>query len=438
MTHLSVLEWDRVAVGDGGLTRCEADQLLASARVHSLGGVDGAQILTDHHRWLRSQQMVGVIAGDDCSLEILPKIDQLGDAQSLQGKARLRHRLVQMLDVALGLEIGLGRETALARQDETLLDILIRSFADRLTNEVRRGLPRQYLNHEDELPVLRGRLDIARQFTALAARADRLSCRFDVLSADTPLLQIMKTCVVVLSRYARREETSRRLSELRLALVDVSDVRPRELPWDAVAINRSNLRWRSLLNLAELLLRRNWQATHRGSSADARTGLTLLFPMNGLFEAYVSALLRAALAPLSYEVVSQGGFRHCVLELAADGAPARPLFRTKPDCLVRKDGQTVLVLDTKWKRLSTREQDAKRGVSQSDVYQMMAYARLYGCTRLMLLYPFHPDLERRGSLARHRINVDGADERLDIASIDIAAEKVDTVAALKELVLSIA
>jgi 5-methylcytosine-specific restriction enzyme subunit McrC len=343
-----------------------------------------------------------------------------------------------MLDVALGLEIGLGRDTSLGRQDETLLDVLIRSFADRLTNEVRRGLPRQYLTHEDELPVLRGRLNVAQQFTAMAARADRLSCRFDVLSADTPLLRIMKTCVVVLSRYARREGTIRRLSELRLALVDVSDVRPRELRWDSVTIDRSNLRWRSLLNLATLLLRRDWQATHRNSAAEARTGLTLLFPMNDLFEAYISALLRTALTPLGYEVVAQGGFRHCVLELAADGAPVRPLFRTKPDCLVRKDGVTVLVLDTKWKRLSTREQDVKRGVSQSDVYQMMAYARLYGCPRLMLLYPFHPHLEHCGSLARHRINVDGVDERLDIASIEISADKASTIAALKKLVISIA
>jgi len=43
-----------------------------------------------------------------------------------------------MLDVALGLEINLGRDTAMARQDETLLDILIRAFSDQLTNEVRR------------------------------------------------------------------------------------------------------------------------------------------------------------------------------------------------------------------------------------------------------------------------------------------------------------
>ena len=436
MTHLSILEWDRVPVGEGGFARREADQLLASARTHPLGGIDGASILTDHHRWLRSQQIVGVVAGDDCSLEILPKIDQLGDVGTREGRASLRHRLVHMLDVALGLEIGLGRQAAMARQDETLLDILIRAFADHLANEVRRGLPRHYLHCEDELPVLRGRLDVTRQFTTLAVRPDRLACRFDVLSADIPLLRIMKACVVALSRYARRADTRRRLSELRLALADVSDVQPRQLRWDAVTIDRSNLRWRSLLNLARLFLRREWQATHRDADLGGPAGVTLLFPMNDLFEAYVAALLRAALAPMGYEVVEQGGLRHCLFELAPDGSPVRPLFQTKPDCLIRKGGQTVLVLDTKWKRLAPAARDPKRGVSQSDVYQLMAYARLYDCARLMLLFPFHPDLERDGMLARHRINGEGVAERLDIAALDVVADRLSTVAALKDLILS--
>lgn len=435
MTHLSVLEWDRVAVGDGGFSRRQADHLLAAARSHPLGGAEGTNILIDHHRWLRSQQIVGVVAGDGCSLEILPKIERLGDAGSPEGRAGLRHRLVQMLDVALGLEINLGRDAAMARQDETILDILIRAFADQLTNEVRRGLPRQYLQCEEDLPTLRGRLDVKRQFTTLAVRPDRLACRFDTLSPDTALLQVMKTCVVFLSRHTRRAETVRRLSELRVALADVSDVHPQHLRWDKIAIDRSNRRWRSLLALARLFLRRDWQATHRANDQRDPVGVTLLFPMNDLFEGYVAALLRRALTPLGYEVVAQGGLRYCLNELAPDGTLGRPLFRTKPDCVVRRGGRTVLVIDTKWKRLTSAASDPKRGVSQADVYQLMAYARLYGSARLMLLYPHHAGLEAKGRLARHRINVEGADEQLTVASIDVAAGRLATVEALKSLTL---
>jgi len=137
----------------------------------------------------------------------------------------------------------------------------------------------------------------------------------------------------------------------------------------------------------------------------------------------------------SYEVVSQGGLRYCLNEIAPNGTLGRPLFRTKPDCMVRRDGRTVLVIDTKWKRLTAAGCDLKRGVSQADIYQLMAYARLYDSAQLMLLYPHHPDLEGQGALARHRLNVAGADERLTIASIDVAADRLATIASLKDLVL---
>lgn len=436
MTHLSVLEWGRVAVGEGGFSRRQADQLLASARSHPLGGSEGTNILIDHHRWLRSQQVVGVVAGEACSLEILPKIDQLRDSGSLEDRAGLRHRLVQMLDVALDLEINLGREAAMARQDETLLDILIRAFADQLTSAVRRGLPRQYLRFVDDLPTMRGRLDVTRQFTTHAVRPDRLSCQFDVLSPDMALLQVMKACVVLLTRYARRAESVRRLSELRVALTEVSDVPPHLLAWKLITIDRSNRQWRSLLSLARQFLHREWQATHRANDICDHVGVTLLFSMNSLFESYVAALLRRALASQGFEVVSQGGLRYCLNEIVPGGAPGRPLFRTKPDCIVRRDGSTVLVIDTKWKRLANAARDAKRGVSQADVYQLMAYARLYGAARLMLLYPYHADLEGPGALARYRVNAGGSEERLTVASIDVSADRIATIELLKALALA--
>jgi 5-methylcytosine-specific restriction enzyme subunit McrC len=437
MTHLSVLEWRHAKVGEGGFTRAQADQLLALARDNPMGGAEGTNILVDHHRWLTSQQVVGVIAGRDCSLEILPKIDRPGgieDGEARRSKTQLRHRLVQMLDVAFNLDIATGRETAIARQDETLLDVVIRAFANRLADEVRRGLPLRYADVEEDLPKLRGRLDVVRQFTTLAVRPDRLACRFDELSADTPILQVMKACVLHVGRFTRRVDTQRRLADLRLALADVTDVAASRLPSKTIHIDRTNRRWKSLLDLARLLIGRRWQATHKAESAGVPEGVTLLFPMNDLFEAYVASLLKRALAPMGFTCVEQGGLRYCLDELDEQDEPRRSLFQTKPDLLVRRDGQTVLIVDTKWKSVSANTSDAKLGVSQSDIYQLMAYARVYECPRLMLLYPFHDDLPRPGVLAQHRVRY-GSGERLSVATLDVSASRSSTIAALKELAL---
>jgi 5-methylcytosine-specific restriction enzyme subunit McrC len=90
--------------------------------------------------------------------------------------------------------------------------------------------------------------------------------------------------------------------------------------------------------------------------------------------------------------------------------------------LIRRAGVVTHIIDTKWKRITDRIDDPKQGVSQGDIYQMMAYAQLYRAPRLTLLYPHHPELgEEDGVHARHRIS--GHEAILETASIDVAKGK---------------
>ncbi len=92
-------------------------------------------------------------------------------------------------------------------------------------------------------------------------------------------------------------------------------------------------------------------------------------------------------------------------------------FLTRPDIIVSRQGVPELIIDTKWKRLATRGEDPKQGVAQADVYQLMAYGRLYRCPQVMLLYPHHDGLSQpeASSAASHR----GGDDRLSVATIQL-------------------
>ena len=83
-----------------------------------------------------------------------------------------------------------------------------------------------------------------------------------------------------------------------------------------------------------------------------------------------------------------------------------------------RQGEVVLIADAKWKRLMAKVDDPKQGVSQADVYQMMADGRLYRCRRLLLLYPHHAGLGPDAPVsARYRIGPsDSVDERT-VASV---------------------
>ncbi len=405
MIRRTVSEWGRIAygTGDGQIDEAAAVRLATVARALPLGGVDGSGILSLTRKDLRAGQAVGVLAAEGCALEILPKIDGLDDGGT-------RRQLVHMLAATYDLDVSAGAMTALDWQRHDLLEILIRLFAGMLTEAVRRGIPRRYIGHEENLGVLRGRLDATRQFTRLAASPQILACRYDALSPDIVLNQIMKAAVLRLLTLARSAEARRALRELAFVYADVATVSVEALRFDAVVLDRTNSRWRDLLVLTRLLLQGRFQTTSGGGTA----GFSLLFPMHELFEEYVARVLARALPGSGQRVVAQGGLLHC-LEDAASGARR---FRTKPDILVKRDSETTLLIDTKWKRLAPVVDDPKQGVSQADVYQMMAYGRLYRCPQLLLLYPHHARLgEVPGLLSRHRIV--GSDDELLVGTIDL-------------------
>jgi 5-methylcytosine-specific restriction enzyme subunit McrC len=408
LIRISRHEWEYLSVDDVGgadsVTRASADGLVAAARASQLGGPDGEAILVHGHRRLRMQQVVGVLATPTTTLEILPKIDGMGDAG-------IRTNLVHMLARVFDLEIADAGLTELGWQHEDLLEILIRLFCDRLFQAVHRGLPRRYVHCEEELPRLRGRLDVVRQFSVLAATPQRLACRFDELSPDIPLNQIMKAAVLQLAKVARASSNQRRLSELSYAFADVTSLPVLHLPWDHVVLDRTNQSWKTLLGMAELLLGRRFQTTTAGNAQ----GFALLFEMNTLFEEYVGRVLRDALRPSGLEVRLQGPINHALISQAG-----QLRFATRPDIVISRGSEAVLIIDTKWKRLKALSDDPRLGVAQADVYQLMAYGQVYRCNRVMLLYPHHGGLGPDEGLLSD-FGVKGADDmRLSFASIGLA------------------
>ncbi|PCD75555.1 McrC family protein [Pseudothioclava arenosa] len=413
MTAYFVQEWKSLPYGEGEgfIPEPLAAKLVTLANTSSFAGRGGGGVLEHRRHDLRARGVVGVLALPGCTLEILPKIDVGEKEGSAQETREIRKRLVHMLAVALDLKIETGRMTDLDWQRETLLEILIRIFCDKLTEAVRRGMPRRYTLHEDDLPTLRGSLDIPRQFTRHFANPGRLACRYDDLSEDIALNRIMKATITHLARMSRSAANVQRLRELAFVYAEVAEVQVSALRWDDVVIDRTNSAWQELYGMAQLFLRNRYQTT----SAGAGQGSALLFEMNTLFEEYIGRLVARALAGSEFRVTLQGGRLFCLTSLDDD----RAVFQTKPDILIWRAGQVAQVIDTKWKRISARIDDPKQGVSQADVYQMMAYAHIYKAPRLTLLYPHHAGLgDEEGVRARYRVT--GQETVLETASFDIS------------------
>ena len=116
------------------------------------------------------------------------------------------------------------------------------------------------------------------------------------------------------------------------------------------------------------------------SYSGSEVAYALLFPMESLFESYVTANLKKVVNPSEYTVSAQDRGYYLF-----DYPQHR--FSLRPDIVIRRrsDG-AIFVMDTKWKLLTDTPQ-LNYGISQSDMYQMYAYQKKYKSKNVTLLYP---------------------------------------------------
>ena len=400
-------EWDYLREGKEGLKSSHIDQLhlLAMLSARRLKLPEDA-VFSRIHKGLQAGQVVGILAIPGLTVEILPKIDY--------EQRSTRMALVRMLNVAYDLRIADGELTTLSKQHFDLLEILIQMFANRLLVAVRRGLPRRYLTHHDDLRLLKGKLDVTRQFTRLAVRTDLVACYYDELSPDTPLNRVLKATVLRLSGLSRSSTNIRTLNELKIRFDAVGN--SSNPLGERVRLDRTNNAYHELYHWAYLFLKGDYQTTSDGSMR----GFSLLFAMNDLFESFIGNSLKKVFAGIRGSRVLLQDSSHSALL----NENKREIFKLRPDVVIKTSNQRTIVLDTKWKRLVPKQDNTKFGIEQSDIYQMMAYAHAYQPSRLILLYPWHREFAGEVGILR-RWKIFGTNYPLDIAAIDIGClEKV--------------
>jgi 5-methylcytosine-specific restriction enzyme subunit McrC len=112
--------------------------------------------------------------------------------------------------------------------------------------------------------------------------------------------------------------------------------------------------------------------------------------MNRLFEEFVHRFLaryRGRILPQRWrDVHIRAQSRGRVIYLAEKLPDRQKAFQLVPDLLFTSpSGKPVLVIDTKYKQLDRSRRSL--GVSEGDVYQMLAYATRLECPQTLLLYP---------------------------------------------------
>jgi 5-methylcytosine-specific restriction enzyme subunit McrC len=338
---------------------------------------------TDGAFYLTPSSYVGVVTLDDLVIEVHPKIDV--------------DNLFFLLSYAL--DPGGWREgdpsLTQRRPDIEFSELLIWMLAEHSSRAVRRGLLSGYIEREDTLRTIRGRIRIGDQITRRYRAYPPIECSFDEFTYDIPQNRFLKAAVkVALASRQRHVRLSQALQQLRAIFETVSNERydPRQLP--QFSFTRLNSHYRRALGIARIIL--------AASELDLGTGPgranAFLFNMNRVFQDFVTIALREACGVSSRVLRAEQR-----IFLDADR-----WLRLEPDISWWEDRACLFVGDIKYKRESVE------GIPNADIYQTLAYAIAADLPEATLVYA-------KGEASPHDYTIDHAGKRVRVVALDLSA-----------------
>ena len=361
---------------------------------------------TRGYQSIKLSQYCGLVNLGERVLEILPKAGEHDD------RAQSRGVLLRLLRTSPDFPLHRQSSAGQAHHDAPLLEVFIRAFFDEVTSLMKGGLLRRYLEQEEDCLTVRGTILLNRQFSSLANRTDRIACRYDELTADNRWNRIIKAGLRAVRPWMHSLDLQRSWVELMAGFDEVTDIPDARHLLSGLRYDRQGNRYRPVVEWVERIL--------RFRSPDLRAGDKpapgLLFDMNRLFEAVVEQRMQVWAWERGWMVEAQDStsyLTHIVSE------PKRPAFKVRPDLLFTKRAQTVAIADAKWKhpKLSTRGFVLP---DQSDLYQLHAYASVFGCDQLALIYPWDEALDNAFETVLELPSTGEHQPRVTILCIDVS------------------
>lgn len=334
----------------------------------------GATLLqVDGRRSLKWDSYVGVVE-TPCGtrLEILPKHVETSDCKK-QSRALLR----KMIQALLNIKPREVSSADLELFDAPLSEWVMQQFLSELALLVKRGVRFDYHRIEEEQSFLRGQLNIVAQMRQPPGRQHRFQIRHNVFLPNCAENRLLKLALLRVAKTTQSASNWQLASELRAMLAEVPA--SQQVATDIPLWRQDRLmgHYQTIKPWCELILNQQMPIAVAGTWH----GMSLLFPMETLFEKYVVATLRRNLqvgvtltSPARSEYLCSHDNSH--------------IFRLEPD-LVLSHGDRRWVLDTKWKRLNKDSRKTNYDLNRSDFYQMNAYGHQYLDSQgeMILVYP---------------------------------------------------
>ena len=255
-------------------------------------------------------------------------------------------------------------DVAIESFDE-MYDLLAAILAKGIGIKLKQGLYREYINRQEELSVLRGKINMSGTIKNQLVHKRVLTCDFDDLSENNLFNQIIKTTVSLLLRNDTvKSKYKDDLKKKMLFFSNVHFLEPTSIRWSSIRFQRNNQTYRMLISICQLILEGMLMTTDTGeyrlaSFLDEQR-------MCRLYEKFILEYYNRHYPELKVSA-SQ-------IPWSVDDGVRTLLPMMQSDIHLQKDN-TVLIIDAKYYNHTTQVQYNKHTLHSNNMYQIFTYVK---------------------------------------------------------------
>ena len=322
---------------------------------------------------IKSNKYVGVIHYNGQKINLLPKIffDPTQDCSSNEVH-QIQNHILWWLSYCRKIKFP-SYQASMGSAQSDFFEVLIYLFSKYTRELLNSAIYQQYEEVSEELSFIKGRLNVNQYINENISRGNwhKLNCTYDAFVFDNEFNRIIKYVTTILFNVTSSAHNKKNLREILFILDEVSDERATAEQCSRITFNPIFGAFETVRDYCQLFL-------NNAVSFDYKNDLKLfafLLPMEYVFEDFIFGFIEKEIPSINAKSQRSDTY------LDEEG-----VFKLKPD-LFLQTSERSLIADTKYKIVYSDEKDPKKGISQNDLYQMLAYAVRFEVDEIVLFYP---------------------------------------------------
>ncbi|NNE32252.1 MAG: hypothetical protein HKN40_07785 [Winogradskyella sp.] len=322
---------------------------------------------------LKSNKYVGVIHYEGNKINLLPKIFFDSEKEYTTNEVnQIQNHILWWLSYCRKIKFP-NYQASLGSTKSDFFEVLIYLFSKYTRALLNTSIYQQYEEVNRELSFIKGRLNTNEYITENLRKGKwhKLNCTYDAFVFDNEFNRIIKYVTTILFNVTSSQDNKKNLREILFILDEVSDERATAKQCSRISFNPMFGEFETVRDYCQLFLT-------NCISFDYKNDLKLfafLLPMEYVFEDFIFGFIDKELDDITAKAQRSDTY--------LDEGKA---FNLKPDLWLKTDCKS-LIADTKYKIVYSDEKDPKKGISQNDLYQMLAYAVRFEVDEIILFYP---------------------------------------------------